>query len=78
MQNQDKTLARARAHELFAELFTVGVSDSNSQYVKLIPELLTYLDEADLDNQDRLHDSDHYEIFGKIYSHTKASFSIRK
>jgi len=65
MQNQDKTLARARAHELFAELFTVGVSDSNSQYVKLIPELLPFLDEADLDYQDRMHESDHYEIFGK-------------
>lgn len=61
----DQILARARAYELFAELFTRGLSDSNSEFVKLIPELWPDVDAEKLDQLDNVHESDHYEIFGK-------------
>lgn len=65
MQNKDQILARARAYELFAELFTLGISESNLEYVKLIPELRVDIGEDNDNQQADPRESDHYDIFGK-------------
>ena len=65
MENKEQVLARARAYELFAELFTFGITTSNLSLVKLIPGLYSTIDESGISAQVDNWESDHYDIFGK-------------
>lgn len=65
MQTEDEILARARAYALFAELFTVGITDQNLALIKLIPDLGRVIEEDDISINNEKWGSEHYEIFGK-------------